>query len=344
MYKRILRPFLFLFPPEFIHKLVATLLHIISFIPGLGNIISNQFSIKDKRLERELFGLHFPNPVGVAAGFDKEAKLYNALSYFGFGHIEIGTVTPLGQKGNPQPRLFRLPKDKALINRMGFNNHGLKAFAKNIRKNHPRVIIGGNIGKNTSTPNEKAIHDYCQCFEELFELVDYFVVNVSCPNIKNLSKLQDKDSMLELLHAIQNINKSKKKPKPVLLKISPDLTEGQLDDVIEIIHDTNLSGIIATNTTSLRENIKHESEAARHIGQGGLSGAPLKDKSTRTIAYLHKKSAGKIPIIGVGGIFTPADALEKINAGASLVQVYTGFIYQGPSIATKINKALLNLN
>ena len=343
MYKRLLRPILFLFPPEYIHKLVATLLRIISFIPGLGYILRNHYCINDKRLEREVFGLHFPNPVGVAAGFDKEAKLYNALSYFGFGHIEIGTVTPLGQKGNPKPRLFRLPKDKALINRMGFNNHGVEAFVRNLRNNHPKLIIGGNIGKNTLTPNDEAINDYCHCFEKLFGMVDYFVVNVSCPNIKGLGKLQDKDSLLKLLSAIQDINKSKSNSKPVLLKISPDLTDGQLDEVVEIVTETGLDGIIATNTSSLRENIKHENMAADQIGQGGLSGLPLKDKATRSIAYLHKKSEGKIPIIGVGGIFSPADALEKLNAGASLVQVYTGFVYEGPAIARKINKALLTI-
>lgn len=318
------------------------MMRIISFIPGLGFILRKHYCINDKRLEREVFGLHFPNPVGVAAGFDKEAKLYNSLSNFGFGYIEIGTVTPLGQKGNPKPRLFRLPKDKALINRMGFNNHGVEAFARNLRNNHPKLIIGGNIGKNTLTPNEEAINDYCDCFEKLFELVDYFVVNVSCPNIKGLGQLQDKDSLLKLLSAIQSINSSMQKPKPILLKISPDLSDRQLDEVVDIVTGTKLSGIIATNTSSLRENIQYENEAAERIGQGGLSGLPLKDKSTRSIAYLHKKTEGKIPIIGVGGIFSPADALEKLNAGASLVQVYTGFVYEGPSIAKKINKALLN--
>ncbi len=343
MYKRLLRPILFLFPPEFIHKLVAIIMRIIAFIPGLGFILQKHYCITDKRLEREVFGLRFPNPVGVAAGFDKEAKLYNALSNFGFGHIEIGTVTPLGQKGNPKPRLFRLPKDKALINRMGFNNHGVEAFARNLRKNHPKLIIGGNIGKNTLTPNDEAISDYCLCFEKLFGLVDYFVVNVSCPNIKDLGKLQDKDSLLELLSAIQSINGSKQKPAPILLKISPDLSNGQLDEVVEIVTATKLNGIIATNTSSLRENIRHGNEAADRIGQGGLSGLPLKDKSTRIIAYLYKKCKGEIPIIGVGGIFSPADALEKLNAGASLVQVYTGFVYEGPSVARKINRALLKL-
>lgn len=316
-------------------------MRMISAIPGLGFILRKHYCITDTRLEREIFGLRFPNPVGVAAGFDKEAKLYNALSNFGFGHVEIGTVTPLGQKGNPRPRLFRLPKDKALINRMGFNNHGVEAFARNLRKNHPKLIIGGNIGKNTLTPNDEAINDYCHCFEKLFGLVDYFVVNVSCPNIKGLGKLQDKDSLLELLNAIQKINRSKPKPAPVLLKISPDLTDGQLDEVVDIVTETQLDGIIATNTSSLRDNIRHENEKAERIGQGGLSGLPLKDKATRTIAYLHKISEGKIPIIGVGGVFSPADALEKLNAGASLVQVYTGFVYEGPSIARKINKALL---
>lgn len=341
MYKKVFRPILFLFPPEFVHRLVAASLRIIFSVPGLGFIARKYYCINDKRLQREVFGLYFPNPVGIAAGFDKEAKLYNALANFGFGFVEIGTVTPVAQKGNPKPRLFRLPKDMALINRMGFNNHGVSSFAENLRKKHPRVIVGGNIGKNTLTPNENAVDDYCKCFETLFDLVDYFVVNVSCPNIKDLGKLQDKQQTLELLNAIQQINNTKSNPKPILLKISPDLSDGQLDEVIEIVEETGIHGIIATNTSSLRTNIIHEHELVKQIGQGGLSGNPLQKKSTHCIAYLHKKSKGRVPIIGVGGIFTPADAIEKLNAGATLVQVYTGFVYEGPSIARRINMSIL---
>ncbi len=341
MYKKVLRPFLFLFPPEFVHRLVATSLRIVFSLPGLGFLARKYYCINDKRLERKVFGLHFPNPIGIAAGFDKEAKLYNTLANFGFGFVEIGTVTPIAQKGNPKPRLFRLPKDMALINRMGFNNHGVSAFKENLRKQHPKVIVGGNIGKNTLTPNENAVDDYRKCFETLFYMVDYFVVNVSCPNIKDLSKLQDKEQTLELLNGIQQVNQTKPRQKPILLKISPDLSDGQLDDVIEIVKETGIDGIIATNTSSLRDNITHEHMLVKRTGQGGLSGKPLQEKSTHCIAYLHKKSNGTIPIIGVGGIFTPADAIEKLNAGATLVQVYTGFVYEGPSIAKRINKSIL---
>lgn len=311
-------------------------------IPGVKWLVKKAYAVNHPSLEREVFGLRFPNPVGIAAGFDKEASLYNHLPAFGFGHVEIGTVTPLGQPGNPKPRLFRLPEDKALINRMGFNNEGVEAFIKNLRKNKPKVIVGGNIGKNTLTPNDKAIEDYCHCFKALFDLVDYFVVNVSCPNITGLSKLQDKDELTALLQAIQKINLSKPGPKPVLLKVAPDLSEKQLDEVIEMVRETRINGIIATNTSTLRVNLSTPPEKVKKIGKGGLSGLPIKDRSTATIAYLFKKSEGSIPIIGVGGIFSARDAIEKINAGATLVQIYTGFVYAGPSIAKKINKALIN--
>lgn len=341
MYRRFLRPLLFLFPPEFIHRMASFLLLSFFRIPGTSALFKKHYQVRHPNLERNLFGLKFPNPVGIAAGFDKEARLYNALANFGFGFVEIGTVTPVGQKGNPRPRLFRLPKDKALINRMGFNNEGVEIFAKNLKKRHPKVIIGGNIGKNTATSNEKAIHDYCRCFEVLFDLVDYFVINVSCPNIKGLSGLQEKGNMLALLHAIQKINFSKPKQKPVLLKISPDLNESQLDDLLDIVRETKLEGIVATNTSSKREQLSVNKKKLERIGQGGLSGKPIQNKSIRSIKYIHQKSNGQIPIIGVGGIFTPDDALKAIQAGASLVQVYTGFIYTGPSIAKKINKHLI---
>lgn len=341
MYRNILRPLLFLFPPEFVHRMATFLLLNFFSIPGAASLFRKHYRIDHPDLVRKLFGINFPNPVGIAAGFDKEARLYNALANFGFGFIEIGTVTPLGQKGNPRPRLFRIPEDKALINRMGFNNEGVEAFARNLRKNHPKVIIGGNIGKNTATPNEKAIQDYCHCFEILFDLVDYFVVNVSCPNIKGLSGLQDKDNMLELLYAIQKINRSKPNQKPVLLKISPDLNDQQLDEVTDIVTETKLDGIIATNTSSQRSRLSAKNEKLERIGQGGLSGKPLQNKSIRSIEYLYQRSNGQIPIIGVGGIFTADDALKALQAGASLVQVYTGFIYEGPSIAKKINKHLI---
>ncbi|MDR4988118.1 MAG: quinone-dependent dihydroorotate dehydrogenase [Bacteroidales bacterium] len=343
MYPKFFRPVLFLFPPEFIHRLVAFLLPLLVAIPGMRLILRKTYCLRDKRLERQLFGLTFKNPVGIAAGFDKEARLYNALGSFGFSHVEIGTVTPVGQKGNPRPRLFRLPKDKALINRMGFNNEGMEAVALKLRKQQRTIIIGGNIGKNTLTPNESAHEDYLKCFNALFDLVDYFVVNVSCPNIKGMSKLQDTDKLLFLLQNIQENNRSRPAPKPVLLKISPDLSNSQLDEVIEIVKKTGLDGIIATNTSTSREQLTFSSEEAERIGQGGLSGKPLREKSTQTIRYLHQRSGGTIPIIGVGGISSAEDALEKLAAGASLVQLYTGFVYEGPSIAKKINRKLLQL-
>lgn len=341
MYRRLLRPLLFRFPPEFIHRMASFLLLVLFRIPFIAAITRKYYCVNHPSLQRDLFGLRFPNPVGVAAGFDKEARLYNALANIGFGHVEIGTVTPVGQTGNPRPRLFRVPKDKALINRMGFNNEGVEIFARNLKKHHPKVIIGGNIGKNTATPNEKAIHDYCKCFEVLFDLVDYFVINISCPNIKGLNGLQDKDNTLALLRAIQEINFSKPKQKPVLLKISPDLNDSQLDDVLNIIRKTKLDGVVATNTSSKRSGLSSDPGIIEKIGQGGLSGKPLQAKALRSISYLFEKSNGTLPIIGVGGIFTAEDALEMIMAGASLVQVYTGFIYEGPYIAKKINKQLI---
>ncbi len=341
MYKIVIRRILFLFSPEKVHHFAASFLRITLAIPFVAALVRKRYLIRHPVLERTVFGLRFPNPVGVAAGFDKEAKLYNALSHFGFGHIEIGTVTPLGQPGNPKPRLFRVPKDKALINRMGFNNHGVQVVVERIEKNKPGVIIGGNIGKNTATPNEKAIDDYGACFNALFNHVDYFVINVSCPNIEGLSRLQDKDELLALLKAIQLLNQAKDNPKPILLKISPDLSEEQLDEVIDIVRTTQLDGIIATNTTSRRDKLLTPLEQIEPLGKGGLSGKPLWHKSVRTVSYLHKKTTGDIPIIAVGGIFTADDAMEMLHAGAALVQVYTGFVYEGPAIAKRINKRLI---
>jgi dihydroorotate dehydrogenase len=280
--------------------------------------------------------------VGLAAGFDKDAKLYKQLSHFGFGFIEIGTVTPLSQPGNEQPRMFRLPKDEALLNRMGFNNEGVIAAANRLRVQKANVIIGGNIGKNKNTANEDAASDYLKCFEALYEVVDYFVVNVSSPNTPNLRDLQDKEPLTKLLLELMQLNKTKPKQKPVLLKIAPDLTNSQLDDIIEIVAITKIQGVIATNTTIDRNLLNYEKEYALTLGLGGLSGKPLTNRSTEVIKYLHQKSNGAFPIIGVGGIHSADDALEKIKAGATLVQLYTGFIYEGPSLIKKINKRLLN--
>jgi len=341
MYKSIFRPVLFWFSPESVHHFVVNSLKILFKIPGTGRIINKLTQVNDPRLEREVFGLKFKNPVGIAAGFDKQAELYNELSNFGFGFIEIGTVTPKGQPGNPKPRLFRLPQYKALINRMGFNNGGVNNAVKNLEKRKTTVIIGGNIGKNTLTPNSEAIEDYVLCFRQLFDFVDYFVVNVSCPNITDLHELQDQDSLMKILGKIQELNHTKAHPKPILLKVSPDLNNKQLDEVIEIVKRTKIDGVVATNTTISRQNLKTDDERIKKIANGGLSGKPITYRSTEVIRYLSEKSGKAFPIIGVGGIFTVEDALEKLHAGADLVQVYTGFIYEGPFIAKKINKALL---
>ena len=336
MYKVFIKPILFLFDPEWVHHTVFSTLKLIHRIPGMGNLIMGFYQVKDQRLERKLFGLTFPNPVGLAAGFDKDAKLYKELSNFGFGFIEIGTLTPKPQPGNPKKRLFRLPEDGGLINRMGFNNEGVEAAIERLKRNKG-ILIGGNIGKNKLTPNEEAVSDYVQCFEVLFSHVDYFVVNVSSPNTPNLRALQDKEPLTHLLQTLKDLNHSKSKPKPILLKIAPDLTEEQLVDIIDIITSVKIDGVIATNTTLSREGLQSENKSE----MGGLSGKPVTKKSTEVIRFLHEKSKNAFPIIGVGGIHSPDDAIEKLEAGASLVQLYTGFVYEGPGVVKRINKAIL---
>lgn len=335
MYKLIIRPILFLFDPEKVHYFTFSLIRLLHQI-GFGTIFKSIYEVHDKRLEKEVFGLKFKNPVGLAAGFDKDAKLYKELSNFGFGFIEIGTLTPKGQEGNPKKRLFRLQEDKAIINRMGFNNGGVSEAVTRLKKNKG-VLIGGNIGKNKITPNEDAVKDYETCFEALFPYVDYFVVNVSSPNTPNLRELQDKAPLTQLLQTLQNRNWTKPKQKPILLKIAPDLTNEQLLDIIEIVNETKIAGVIATNTTISREGL--QSENKKEIG--GLSGIPLTNRSTEVIRFLAEKSNQSFPIIGVGGIHSAKDALEKLEAGASLVQLYTGFIYEGPKLIKDINKAIL---
>jgi len=310
-------------------------------IPGIAAITRVLYKVNDKRLKRTVFGLEFENPVGLAAGFDKEAKLYNELANFGFGFIEIGTLTPVGQTGNLKPRLFRLPEDSALINRMGFNNEGVEAAVERLKKRKTKVLIGGNIGKNKVTPNEQAKDDYYKVFHALYEYVDYFVVNVSSPNTPNLRALQDKEPLTELLKMLKNEMAVMPDHKPILLKIAPDLTNEQLDDIIDIVADVKIEGIIATNTTIDRSMLKTERLKVDAIGAGGLSGKPVRARSTEVIAYLHQKSKGAFPIVGVGGIYTADDAIEKLKAGASLVQVYSGFIYEGPSMIKKICKGIL---
>lgn len=336
MYKFLIRPVLFKFDPEDVHHFSFSFLKIIQKIPFVSALFRSLYVVKNPKLEREVFGITFPNPVGLAAGFDKDAKLFRELSNLGFGFIEIGTVTPKPQPGNDRKRLFRLKEDSAIINRMGFNNKGAWEAAKRLRKNK-RVLIGGNIGKNKLTPNEEAIHDYEICFDALYSVVDYFVVNVSSPNTPNLRELQDKEPLTQLLQTLQERNLNKPEPRPILLKIAPDLTDEQLLDIIDIVKTTGISGIIATNTTISREELKSENQKE----SGGLSGKPLKDRSTEVIRFLSEKSGKAFPIIGVGGIHSPEDALEKLEAGASLVQIYTGFIYEGPGLVKKINKAVL---
>lgn len=341
MYKKFILPFLFRYTPEAAHYKAMRWLHLLLRVPFAKYIVKKIFSIENPSLETELFGIRFPNPVGLAAGFDKDGKYFEDIAHLGFGFIEIGTVTPLGQEGNPAPRLFRLPADKALINRMGFNNEGVEALVERLRHRKTRSIIGGNIGKNKLTPIEEANKDYLLCFEKLYPFVDYFVVNVSSPNTPNLRALQDKEPLSRLLKELQAANLQKKSAKPILLKIAPDLSLHELDDILEIVQNTHIAGIVATNTTVRRDGLLTPTKELEQIGMGGLSGAPVRLGSTEIIRYLSQKSEGKLPIIAVGGIFTPEDAIEKINAGASLVQVYTGFIYEGPAIVKRINKGIL---
>ncbi|MFM2010478.1 MAG: hypothetical protein RLZZ479_869 [Bacteroidota bacterium] len=336
MYKLLIRPILFCFDPEKVHYFTFSLIRIISKIPGFSGLFRALYEVNDRRLETEVFGLKFKNPVGLAAGFDKNAVLYKELSNFGFGFIEIGTITPKAQDGNPKKRLFRLKEDSAIINRMGFNNGGVEEAVLRLKKNNG-VLIGGNIGKNKVTPNEEATSDYEICFEALFDYVDYFVVNVSSPNTPNLRALQDKEPLTELLQTLQNKNWAKPKQKPILLKIAPDLTDEQLLDIIDIVNETKIAGVIATNTTLSRDGLVSENK----IETGGLSGKPLEKRSTEVIRFLAEKSNKSFPIIGVGGIHSADDALEKLAAGASLVQLYTGFIYEGPALVKAINKAVL---
>lgn len=340
MYKSVIRPLLFRFDPEKVHHFTFDSIRFINKIPGASRFLKAKYEVNDPRLEREVFGLKFKNPVGLAAGLDKDAVLYKELANCGFGFIEIGTLTPKPQEGNPKQRLFRLREDSALINRMGFNNGGVAAAVERLKANpkgKDHVLIGGNIGKNKVTPNEDAVEDYKICFDALYDYVDYFVVNVSSPNTPNLRELQDKEPLTELLQTLQAKNAKKPKQKPILLKIAPDLTNEQLLDIIDIIKTTAIAGVIATNTTISREGLQSENKKE----MGGLSGKPLRKRATEVIRFLSENSNKAFPIIGVGGIHTPEDALEKLEAGASLVQLYTGFVYEGPALVKAINKKLL---
>ncbi len=334
-----LKPILFLLSPEKAHQFTVALLE----IPGVAWVLRQIYALKHPALEREVMGLKFPNPVGLAAGFDKNGEHLHAMAALGFGFIEVGTVTPQPQDGNPLPRLFRLPADAALINRMGFNNKGVTTLVEQLKKPRPAgLIVGGNIGKNKITPNETAVEDYLICFDQLFPYVDYFVVNVSSPNTPNLRELQDKAPLTALLQSLQDRNLAHPHPKPILLKIAPDLTNEQLDDILEIVLQTGINGVIATNTTISREGLNTPATEVERFGMGGLSGTPLRERATEVIAYLRGRAHAGMVIIGVGGISSPEDALEKITAGADLIQIYSGLVYAGPSLIKSINRRILS--
>jgi len=339
MYKSIIRPLLYSMPPERAHYFTTGWLKRIHDIQVFNSVIRSTLSVNDASLKREVFGLSFPNPVGLAAGFDKDAKWIDPLSLLGFGFIEIGTVTPKSQPGNPKPRMFRLEQDEALINRMGFNNDGVDDAVERIKKSAKHVPIGGNIGKNKVTPNDQAVSDYRIAFERMYDHVDYFTVNVSSPNTPGLRELQGKDELKKIFDALFEYRARQSSRKAVLLKIAPDLNQDQLADIVSLVRENDIDGLIATNTTIDRQGLKTKSDVKNETG--GLSGKPVTSKSTEVIRFICEESNGSIPVIGVGGIHSPQDAIDKINAGASLVQVYTGFIYEGPWLIKRINKALV---
>ncbi|QJD94444.1 quinone-dependent dihydroorotate dehydrogenase [Mucilaginibacter robiniae] len=344
----LIKPILFKFDPEKVHHFVTAGLKLANHVPGATALTRTAWNVEDKRLTREVFGLKFKNPVGLAAGFDKNGELIAEMANLGFGFVEVGTVTPLPQPGNPKPRMFRLPTDGALINRMGFNNQGaevlaarIKAYRKTQQSEQQGIMIGGNIGKNKNTSNEDAVNDYIKCFDCLFDVVDYFVVNVSSPNTPGLRALQEKEPLMHILNTLQQRNNKNGKSRPILLKIAPDLTNEQLDDIVDIVLQTGIAGLIATNTTINRESLQTNGSVVTETG--GLSGKPLTTRSTEVIRYLNQKSNGAFPIIGVGGVHSPEDALEKLQAGAALIQLYTGFIYEGPGLIGRINKKILSV-
>src|SRR5690554_1372854 len=339
MYK-LVKPLFFSMDPETAHQQVSGGLKRFCRVWGGKKILRGAYSFEDPRLEREVFGLKFKNPVGLAAGFDKNADYVDEMAALGFGFVEIGTVTPRPQPGNDKPRMFRLTDDDALINRMGFNNQGVDVAATRLRyvKDRQHIIIGGNIGKNKATPNEDAVNDYVYCFDALFEVVDYFVVNVSSPNTPGLRDLQEKGPLMKILLALQARNGKDGVSRPILLKIAPDLTDGQLDDIVELVLESGIAGVVATNTTISRDGLRSSPSLGREAG--GLSGRPLRARATEVIRYLAAKSGGRFPIIGVGGIHSADDAVEKLEAGASLVQLYTGFVYEGPGLVKSICKKI----
>jgi dihydroorotate dehydrogenase len=337
MYKW-LKPLIFRTNPERAHYAAMGLLQFACAIPGGAAAL--RWAFRAPRREVNVWGLRFPNPVGLAAGFDKDARWLPALRVLGFGFVEVGTLTPLGQIGNPKPRLFRLPEDRAILNRMGFNNGGVQAAVERLKRRPAGLIVGGNIGKNKATPNENAIGDYLKGLDALHPYVDYFTINVSSPNTPGLRELQDREPLAALLRAVVERNRSFPKPRPVLLKIAPDMTDGQLDDVIAIVQEVGVDGVIATNTTIDRSGLRTEASCVEALGAGGVSGAPVRERSTEVIRYLHERSGGAFPIIGVGGIDSPKAAQEKLDAGATLVQVYSGMVYEGPGLVQRIVRQL----
>lgn len=341
MYKSVIRPILFRTDPEKIHHFINSGLKVANGI-GLGRVMGLFLNPRSLQMETEFCGIKFPNKIGIAAGFDKNAEVYSMLGNMGFGHVEIGTVTPRPQPGNPKPRLFRLPDDGAIINRMGFNNNGLEEAVKRLRKRNHKIVIGGNIGKNTATPNENAIDDYVTCFQGLYDYVDYITVNVSCPNVTNLKKLQGHEALDGILGALTQLRAQKSVYKPILLKISPDLDFQQIDETLDVIAQNGIDGVVASNTSTRRDGLKTNPKRIEEIANGGLSGKPLCDRSIEIIRYISEKTNGKLPIIGVGGTMSPDDAIDKLKAGATLVQVFSGFIYYGPTLAKDVNKAVKN--
>lgn len=337
---RFFRSLLFRLQPETIHRLTVRTLRMLRFVPFVRSILRAVYVRRSPALEREVLGLKFPNPIGMAAGFDKDAEVYDMLGALGFGFVEIGTVTPKPQNGNPKPRCFRLPKDKAIVNRMGFNNRGVQYAVKRLRHRKPGLIVGGNIGKNTLTPNEQAPGDYLKAFRALYDYVDYFVVNVSCPNVACLTALQSREATVAILEPLKEFRQGQSDYRPILLKISPDLTPEQVDRMIEVVEECKIDGIVATNTTTSREGLKSNPARVMRIGKGGLSGSPLTLRSREMVRYIHEKTEGRLPIIGVGGVMRVEDAEAMLDAGASLVQVYSGLIYEGPGFMKRICRRL----
>jgi|TARA_B100001057_G_scaffold483804_1_gene561039 dihydroorotate dehydrogenase len=338
MYKLLIRPIFFIFNPEFIHNISLSLVNFLYFIPGIKFISKKVFCFEDDKLSFELENIKFKNKIGLAAGFDKNGKHLDVLETFGFGHVEVGTVTPKPQSGNEKPRLFRLSDDRALLNRMGFNNDGVEAVIKRLKKYKGKMVIGANIGKNKITSNEKAVDDYLFCFKKLRDYVDYFTINISSPNTPDLRELQSKSNLNILISQIQSENRKKSKI-PVFIKIAPDLDIGEVEDIIKVCENHEINGIIATNTTISRDSIKNKK--INQMGDGGISGRPISSKSNKIISYIKKSS--RLKIIGVGGVFDINDFHNKIDSGADLVQVYTGWIYEGPGMIKRINKAILEI-